>query len=180
MRADAARNLDAVLQTGARLLADDPTTSMAAIATAAGVDRRTVYRHVANREALLCAVFQAKVTAVEEVLAECRLEEAPVAVALHRLVEGVVAVVRRYPISTEQMPCAAAAHAQMLQQRDRIDAFLARAVEEGALRDDLPAGMARALLHDVIELVSIRFPELECGRAADLAVETLVNGIGRS
>ncbi|MDT7681694.1 MAG: hypothetical protein QOG57_2004, partial [Pseudonocardiales bacterium] len=41
MRADAIRNLDSVLQTGARLLAHDPSTSITTIATEAGVDRRT-------------------------------------------------------------------------------------------------------------------------------------------
>jgi AcrR family transcriptional regulator len=63
MRVDAARNLDAVLQTGARLLADDPTTSVATIAAEAGVDRRTVHRRFAGRQALLCAVFHAKLAA---------------------------------------------------------------------------------------------------------------------
>jgi hypothetical protein len=42
MRADAARNLDKVLSTGAHLLAQDPSTSVAEIAAKEGVDRRTV------------------------------------------------------------------------------------------------------------------------------------------
>jgi AcrR family transcriptional regulator len=180
MRADAARNVDAVLQTGARLLADDPSASMGAIAAEAGVDRRTVYRRFASRDALLCAVFAAKAAAAEEVLDGCRLHEAPVPVALHRLVEGIVAVMRRYPVEPEQVGCPAEAHARMLEHRDRVGAFLGRAVDEGVLRPDLPDGLATALVLDVIALVSTRFPELDCGRAADVAVDILLNGLGRS
>ena len=53
--------------------------SVAAIAGAAGVDRRTVYRRFPNRDALLCAVFQAKLDAIDDVLAQSRMAEAPVA-----------------------------------------------------------------------------------------------------
>ena len=179
MRADAARNLDAVLQTGARLMADDPGASVAAIAEAAGVDRRTVYRKFPNRDALTCAVFRAKVDAVGEVLVQSRLAEAPVEVALHRLVEGIVAVARRYPVREDQMGCSMDAYAQYLAQRAEVETFLRRAADEGLIRADLPDGMAWLLLHDVIELVALRFPGLECGRAADLAVDLLLRGIGR-
>jgi AcrR family transcriptional regulator len=179
VRADAARNLDAVLQTGARLLAEDPGTSVAAIAAAAGVDRRTVYRRFPNREALLCGVFQAKLEAVSDVITRSRLAEAPVGVALHRLVEGAVAVARRFPVGHEQMGCSSAAFERHLEQRGQIEAFLSRAVDEGLIRDDLPDGMAWLLLHELVDLVAHRFPDLECGRAADLAVEILLGGIGR-
>lgn len=179
MRVDAARNLDAVLQTGARLLAEDPGTSVACIAAEAGVDRRTVYRHFASREALLCAIFDAKVEAIEEVLGDCRLREAPIAVALHRFVEGIIAVVRRYPIDHAQMPCSAPDYPRMLAQREKVEAFLRRTVDESMIREDLPEGVALDLLHDVIELLAIRHRDIECGRAADLAVEILLGGIGR-
>ena len=83
--------------------------SVAAIAGAAGVDRRTVYRRFPNRDALLCGVFQAKMQAIEDVLGQSRMAEAPVGVALHRLVEGAVDVARRYPVGYEQMGCSSSA-----------------------------------------------------------------------
>jgi AcrR family transcriptional regulator len=151
---------------------------VAAIAKAAGVDRRTVYRRFPSRDALLRGVFQAKLKAVDDVLVESRLAEAPVGVALHRLVEGAVAVARRYPVGHEQMDSSVCAYAHHLAQRERVEAFLRRAVDERVIRADLPDGMAWSLLSGIIDLVAHRFPELECGRAADLAVEVLLGGIG--
>ena len=178
MRADAVRNLDAVLQTGARLLADDPATSMATIAAEAGVDRRTVYRRFASREELVAAVFQAKFAAIEEVLDTCRLQEAPVAVALHRLMEGVIGVVRRYPLNTGHTGCPKSASGRVQEQLQRVDDFLERAADEGLIRSDLPAGLSPALLHEVIGLMSKQFRDLDCGRAADIAVDVLLHGVG--
>lgn len=178
MRADAARNLDAVLQTGARLLADDPGASVAAIAEAAGVDRRTVYRRFPNRDALRHAVYQAKLDAIDDVLARSRLTEAPVGVALHRLVEGAVDVARRYPVGYEQMDGSVDAWPRHLTQRDRTETFLRRAVDEGLIRADLPDGLPRALLYCVVDMVARRFPDLQPGPAADLVVEVVLGGIG--
>jgi AcrR family transcriptional regulator len=180
MRADAARNLDAVLRTGARLLAEDPTTSMAAIAAAAGVDRRTVYRRFAGREALLSAVFQAKLDSAERVLDEARLTEAPVAVALHRYVEGIIPVSRDWPLDTRRMmagdPVAAA---RRQEQSARLDAFVERAADEGLLQAGLPAGWARALLDRLVDTAAHDFPDIPAPRAADLVVRTLLEGVGR-
>jgi AcrR family transcriptional regulator len=180
VRADAARNIEAVLQTGARLLAEDPGVSVAAIATAAGVDRRTVYRRFPTRDALLCGIFQAKLDASDAIIAGSRLEEAPVGVALHRFVEGAVAVARRYPVGHEQISCSSTAAGRHVEQREKVETFLRRAADEGLIRADLPDGMAWALLHDLVDLVAHRYPGLECGRAADLAVDVLLGGIGRA
>jgi AcrR family transcriptional regulator len=178
MRADAARNLDAVLQTGARLLAEDPATSIATIAAAAGVDRRTVYRRFATREALLAAVFRAKLDAAERVLDEARLTEAPVAVALHRYVEGIIPVSRRWPVNVRRMMRSdPAAHLRREAASARLDAFVQRAADEGLLRGDLPPGWARSMLDQLVDLVAHQFTDLPPGPAADLVVASLLRGV---
>lgn len=180
MRADAARNLDTVLRTGARLLAGDPSTSISAIATEAGVDRRTVYRRFGTREALLTAVFDAKLDSSERVLREARLTEAPVPVALHRYVEGIIPVSRQWPVDTRRMmldhPTASVRREELSR---RLDIFMRRAADEGFLRADMPTGWARAVLDDLIDSAAHRFLGLKPPQAADLVVDTLLNGIGR-
>jgi AcrR family transcriptional regulator len=178
MRADASRNLSRVLRTGARLLAEDPTTTIAAIAAQADVDRRTVYRRFETREALLAAVFQAKIDSSERVLDEARLVEAPVAVALHRYVEGIIPVSREWPVDTRRMMRAdPAASARREEQSRRLDAFVQRATDEGVLRANLPPGWARSLLDSLIDSAAHDFAGIEAPQAADLVVDTLLNGI---
>jgi AcrR family transcriptional regulator len=179
MRADAVRNLDAVLHMGAKLLAEDPSTSIATIAAEAGVDRRTVYRRFATREALLAAVYQAKLDAAEQVLDDARLTEAPVAVALHRYVEDIIAVSRRWPVDVARLHQDAGVHDRRLELSQRLDRFVQRATDEGLLRADLPAGWAGALLGQLVDVAAHKFPDLEPAPAADLVVDALLRGVGR-
>lgn len=178
MRADAAQNLDAILQAGARLLAADSSASIAAIAAEAGVSRRLVHRRFTSREALRDAVFQTKLDAIDAVLGDARLDTAPVAVALHRFVEGILAVAQRYPIDPELMRDDTQSYTRMLDQRAQVAAFMRRAMNEGLIRSDLPDGMAQAQLHQIIALLARQFPD-DPARAADLAVHTLLRGTGR-
>ncbi|MFJ3640238.1 TetR/AcrR family transcriptional regulator [Streptomyces sp. NPDC090108] len=179
MRADAARNLAALLRTGARLLAEDPSTPLSAIAAAAGVDRTTAHRRFANREALLSAVFQAKLDAAERVLDEARLTEAPVAVALHRYVEGIVPVSRDWPVDTRRMMREdPEANRRAETQSARLDAFLRRAADEGLLRPGVPLPWVRETLNQLVSSAAHRFPETDPPQAADLVVDALLNGFG--
>ncbi|MPY64518.1 TetR/AcrR family transcriptional regulator [Streptomyces spongiae] len=177
MRADAARNLDAVLQTGARLLALDPGTSIAAIAAAAGVDRRTVYRRFATREALLAAVQVAKLDACEKAVAAARLTEAPVLVALHRYAEGIITVSRRWPVDVRHVQDEVAV-SRLGRLIEQLDAFMARAVREGVIRPGLPDRWARSLLIHLTNIASHEMPELTSAQGADMVVRSLLGGLG--
>lgn len=180
MRADAARNVDAVLHTGARLLARDPATSIATIAAAAGVDRRTVYRRFATREALIAAVFTAKLDASDLVLDDARLTEAPVAVALHRYVEGIIPSVRQWPVEIKRLDSGdEEIEARRRASRARLNAFIDRAVEEGLFRADVSTTWLRAMLDQTIHLAAHSFPDLPAPQCADLVVDTLMRGMGR-
>ncbi|MFI6603581.1 TetR/AcrR family transcriptional regulator [Nonomuraea sp. NPDC050536] len=178
MRADATRNLERVLSTGARMLADDPSATMAAIATEAGVDRRTVYRRFASREDLMAAVYGARYDAVEEAIEAARLREAPVAVALHRYVEGIISVNRTWPVETSRMLREATLRERRRRLIDEVDAFLRRATDEGLLRSDLPPGWVATVLPPLMEHAAENLSGLSAAQAADVVVDTLLRGIG--
>ncbi len=180
MRADAARNLETVLTTGARMLAADPGASIASIAAEAGVDRRTVYRRFACREELLAAIYESRVTAIERAIEDARLREAPVAVALHRYVENIITVNRTWPVDLTRM----LADDTIRRRRDaciaEVDAFLRRATDEGLLRRDQPEGWAAPLLPELVHLASHQQRHLAPGKAADVVVDTFLHGVGAS
>ncbi|MFD6534602.1 TetR/AcrR family transcriptional regulator [Streptomyces sp. NPDC060184] len=162
------------------MLAADPGASIAGIAAEAGVDRRTVYRRFASREDLLAAVYEARLSAVERAIADARLREAPVAVALHRYVENIIVVNRTWPVDLGRMLAEDDARARRDASVREVDTFLARATDEGVLRPDLPPGWAGALLPQLMHLVARQLPELNPGQAADVVVDTLLRGLGTS
>ena len=176
MRADAARNLELVLTTGARMLAADPGASIAAIAAEAGVDRRTVYRRFASREELLSAVYQARLDAIEAVIASARLREAPVSIALHRYVEGIIGVNRKWPVELSRMTADAEAWARRNRAVDEVELFVQRAVGDGLLRQGAPAGWMGAVLGHLLRLGGQQLLDLSPAQAADVLVDTFLRG----
>jgi AcrR family transcriptional regulator len=178
MRADAARNLELVLTTGARMLAADPGTTVAAIATEAGVDRRTVYRRFASRDELLAAVYEARLDAVERVIEAARLRDAPVPAALHRYVEGIIEVNRTWPVELTRMRAEPSIQARRNQFIDEVDALLRRATDEGFLRAGLPEGWNAVVLANLMQLAAHSLPQLSAAQAADVLTSTFLRGFG--
>ncbi|MGW9027668.1 TetR/AcrR family transcriptional regulator [Streptomyces sp. NPDC055722] len=162
------------------MLATDPGASIASIAAEAGVDRRTVYRRFASREELLAAIYESRLTAIEHAIDDARLREAPVTVALHRYVENIIAVNRTWPVDLTRMLADDTIQARRDTSVREVDTFLQRATDEGLLRPHLPQGWANALLPQLMHLVSRQLPELSPAQAADVVVDTLLNGLGTS
>jgi AcrR family transcriptional regulator len=180
VRADAARNLEKILSTAARLLAADPSASMVKIAAEAGLDRRTVYRQFESREALLAAIYAARYDAVEVAFESARLTEAPVAVALHRYVEGIIGATRQWPVAFDRMIADPPTAARREQLGERLDTFIRRAVDDGLFRADLPDGWIEALLRQVVRVAAEDVPHIRAAQAADLAVAALLHGVGQT
>ncbi|MEV0175546.1 TetR/AcrR family transcriptional regulator [Streptomyces sp. NPDC050803] len=162
------------------MLAADPGASIASIAAEAGVDRRTVYRRFASREELLAAIYESRLTAIEEAIQDARLREAPVAVALHRYVENIIAVNRTWPVDLGRMLTDDTVRRRRDASVQEVETFLERATDEGLLRSGLPQGWTGALLPQLMHLVSRQQPELSPGRAADVVVDTFLHGVGAS
>ncbi|MFD0412282.1 TetR/AcrR family transcriptional regulator [Streptomyces sp. NPDC127108] len=162
------------------MLAADPGTSIASIATQAGVDRRTVYRRFASREELLAAIYESRLTAIERAIQDARLREAPVTVALHRYVENIITVNRTWPVDLTHMLTDDAIRQRRDASVQEVDTFLERATAEGLFRQNQPQGWAASLLPQLMHLVSRQQPDLSPAQAADIVVDTLLNGLGAS
>ena len=166
------------MTTGARMLAEDPAASIAAIAAEAGVDRRTVYRRFSTREDLLAAIYEARLAAIERATEAARLREAPAAVALHRYVEGIIAVNRTWPVDLSRMLADEPVRDRRELSVRALADFLHRATDEGLLRPDLPAGWAIAVLPQLMNIAARQLTDLTPAQAADTVVDALLTGLG--
>ncbi len=86
-RADAERNVAAILDAAGRVLGERPDASMDDIAKAAGISRQTVYAHFPSRDALLTALLTEVTARVVEAIATADLDTGPAADALVRFLE---------------------------------------------------------------------------------------------
>lgn len=96
-RADAERNIAAILDAAARVIGERPDASIEDIAEAAGVTRQTVYAHYTSREALLSAAIDRVTAEVAAAMDAAEPDEGPPAAALIRLVDASWRTVERYP-----------------------------------------------------------------------------------
>nr|WP_166640415.1 TetR/AcrR family transcriptional regulator [Amycolatopsis sp. SID8362] len=160
------------------MLADDPATSIAAIAAEAGVDRRTVYRRFTGREELLTAVYQARLDAIEAAIETARLREAPVPVALHRYVEEIVGVNRKWPAELVMMRTDPEIWTRRRRSVEEVDRFLRRATDEGLIRDGVPERWPGNVLGQLVHLATRDMPGLSDAQAADVIVDTFLRAFG--
>jgi AcrR family transcriptional regulator len=144
------RTAAAILDAAARVFHEHGTgANLAAVATAAGISRATLYRYYANREALLDALTGDALDTAARRLAEADLDQVPVDEAIGRIFRALVAVGDRYAVLLGDHAMLDAAHRRLA---DAIQSVLARGVETGALRADLPV----ELLYDFLTGTAVK------------------------
>jgi AcrR family transcriptional regulator len=139
-RADARRNVAAILDAATECLARDPEVSIADIATAAGVGRITLYGHFKTRAELIDAVVVRTIEHADAILVSTETGGDP-RDALARLVAASWQVVHQF------RNILLAAHRELPAERirgvhdpilRRMQSLIGRGQQAGAFRRDLP------------------------------------------
>lgn len=164
-RADARRNIEAIIEAATRLLAVDPDASVNEIAREAGVGRITLYGHFDSRATLLREVVDRAIAQTEEALTQVDLEGDPREV-LGRLLEktwhlahrfGALIVAASQALSPEQVR---RAHDE---PAARVRDLLERGREAGDFRDDMPVDWQLAVIQAILHGASAAVHREEIG-----------------
>lgn len=148
MRSDAAESRNRIVEAARRLLAADADVHLNAVAKAASVGQGTLYRHFANREALLVEVYRADIDRLAE-SARRKVTNEDALVALRdwfgeiadyaRIKYGVLAA-----LSAGDGQALTARHANTL--ADAIDEMLEKGRSDGSIRKDVDSRHVLQLL----------------------------------
>ena len=158
-RADARKNIAAILDAATDCLARDPEVSVGEIAKAAGLGRVTLYAHFESRAALVAAVANRAIEQTNAQLAALDLS-GDATTALSRLLEatwhlsrrfGAVVVAAEQALPREQID---AAHGQLVRRTERV---VRRGRRAGAFRTDMPLSWQvmtiQSVLHGALSAV---------------------------
>jgi len=140
-RADAERNIAAILDAATDCLGRQSQVSMADVAKAAGVGRVTLYAHFPSREVLLEAVLDRAIAQAGTVIEQSNPDEGPADDALRRLLRTSWQVLDRH-LRLFEVAQRELGPARLREHHDpaisRIEHLLARGRKEEVFRTDLP------------------------------------------
>jgi TetR/AcrR family transcriptional regulator, mexCD-oprJ operon repressor len=163
-RADAERNIAAILEAGLVCFSRNPDASVAEVARAAGVGRVTLYGHFPSRQELMDAVFAHALAKANTVLDAEVIDHGAASEALSRLIRS------SWPILAQHRGLLAAAQrdlppARIRQHHDqtmaRVERLIARGQDEGDFRTDLPRPWLVATFYSLMHAAA---EEVDAGR----------------
>ncbi|MEV0430529.1 TetR/AcrR family transcriptional regulator [Micromonospora sp. NPDC050495] len=140
-RADAERNIAAIISAAAECLARDPDASMTDIAKAAGLGRVTLYAHFPSREDLLRTVLAQTIAESTDIIEAVSPDEGPAAEAFARMIGSCWPLLSRFG-SLHAAAQRALPTGEVRRRHDQpmayVERIIARGQAEGAFRTDLP------------------------------------------
>ncbi|NNH74871.1 TetR/AcrR family transcriptional regulator [Nocardia uniformis] len=174
-RADARRNIAAILDAAQECLIADPEANISHIAKHAGVGRVTLYGHFPSRADLIDAVFTRAVTESDRILDAVDIDGDP-REALARLVTASWKIIDQF----RALLLAAQNHIpeeRIRAAHDRPMRRVRRLIENGratgVFRDDQPVPWMVAVYHSVVHGAAT---EITAGRLTDQNAATLITG----
>ncbi|MEU0562534.1 TetR/AcrR family transcriptional regulator [Dactylosporangium sp. NPDC006015] len=178
-RADARRNISAILDAAQACLAADPAASMQDVARAAGVGRVTLYAHFGSRAELLDAVFTQVIADAERALAEVDLD-GDERQALARLIASSWRIVERSRLLLHAAQLELPADQIREHHRrplDRVEKLIERGRQAGTFRTDLPVTWMTAVVYNVIHGAAdeVTAGRLTLEQAPDVITTTLLS-----
>jgi len=163
-RADAERNIAAILEAGLACFSRNPDASLAEVAQAAGVGRVTLYGHFPSRQALVDAVLAHAIRQAHAVLDAEAIDHGAASDALSRLIRS------SWPILAQHRGLLAAAQRELPPARirrhhdqamARVERLIARGQDEGDFRTDLPRPWLVATFYSLMHAAA---EEVDAGR----------------
>jgi TetR/AcrR family transcriptional regulator, mexCD-oprJ operon repressor len=163
-RADAERNIAAILDAGLACFSRSADASVTDVARAAGVGRVTLYGHFPSRQALIDAVLAHAIGKAHTALEAETLADGPAPEALSRLIHSSWRVVDHHrsllAAAQHELPPARIRHHHD-QAMARVERLIARGQAEGDFRTDLPRPWLVTTFYSVLHSAA---EEVDAGR----------------
>ena len=177
-RADARRNIEAIIEAATNLLAVNPDASVQDIAKAAGVGRVTLYGHFESRTALISEVATRAISQTHEALRDIDLDGDP-RDAMARLIDATWLLTHRFGgvvvAAGQALPPEELRRAHE-EPAARARALLERGRAEGRFRTDLPVEWQITTIQAVLHAASgaVHRTEIEAADAPRLVSATIL------
>jgi AcrR family transcriptional regulator len=179
-RADAERNIAAILTAAGEMFGRGSTPAMGEVAAAAGVRRATLYAHFPSREELVDAVVERAMAQADADLTALHLERDAADVALTRLVRTSWPTLDRHR-RLRVVALAEIGPERLRRHHDRslhhLEQLIRRGRDEGRFRTDLPLDWLITTFYAVLHAAA---DEADAGRltpadAPDLLATTVLS-----
>ena len=183
LRADARRNVSAIIDAATQCLARDPDVSLNEIARAAGVGRVTLYSHFDSRPGLVEAVVARAIGHSDELLGGVDLSGDPVD-AMRRLMEATWELTLRYGalvVAAEHVLPADRIHDLHEAPAVRVQQLLRRGRRQRAFRTDVPVAWQVATIQAILHAGSAAAyrGEISAHEAGRFVTSTIMVAIAR-